>query len=107
MTEETYRSCDSGKGVIRKYSSGRDVVTLTEARDYWFICAVEGHCLGGMKLGVTVRAGNSTAGVAPAGAPDPRSSGLGPSGEAARRGRSPAALPCLLTAVGLLQYLIF
>ncbi|KAK9129412.1 hypothetical protein Sjap_009899 [Stephania japonica] len=59
VTKEVYRSCDVGNGsanagVVRKYESGSDEVVLGEAREYWFICSFEGHCLGGMKFGVDV-----------------------------------------------------
>ncbi|KAK1324993.1 hypothetical protein QJS10_CPA01g00366 [Acorus calamus] len=84
VTEDTYRSCDGSKGVVNKYESGQDKVTLTEEKKYWFICNVSGHCLGGMKVGIEVTAaavannGGAPGGAAsnPAGVP-PGDSGVG------------------------------
>lgn len=55
VTESTYRSCDASNGVIAKYESGNDQITLTEAKKYWFICNVAGHCLGGMRFSIDVK----------------------------------------------------
>ncbi|XP_068640790.1 chemocyanin-like [Aristolochia californica] len=55
VTEDTFRSCDDSSGVIKRYVTGDDEVTLEEARKYWFICSISGHCLGGMKLAVDVK----------------------------------------------------
>ncbi|XP_042385906.1 basic blue protein-like [Zingiber officinale] len=71
VTEETYRSCNWSSGVLKMYVSGRDRVTLAEATSYWFICGVEGHCQGGMRMGVSVA---SSGGLAPAPAPEERGS---------------------------------
>lgn len=71
VTEETYRSCNWSSGVLKVYGSGRDGVTLAEATSYWFICGVEGHCQGGMKMGVSVAA---SGGLASAAAPEERGS---------------------------------
>ncbi|XP_077246659.1 mavicyanin-like [Tasmannia lanceolata] len=60
VSEDTYRSCDSSTGVLEKYDSGNDRVMLKEARNYWFICNIPGHCLGGMRFGVDVKVDNST-----------------------------------------------
>ncbi|XP_058080985.1 mavicyanin-like [Magnolia sinica] len=54
VTQETYQTCDNQSGVLASYFSGHDRVTLAEAKKYWFICAVPGHCLGGMKFTVDV-----------------------------------------------------
>ncbi|KAK7280577.1 hypothetical protein RJT34_25641 [Clitoria ternatea] len=59
VTEETYRSCDASGGVLAKYESGEDQVTLNEIKRYWFICNIAGHCLGGMRFGVEVKDGNN------------------------------------------------
>ncbi|KAL5206390.1 hypothetical protein ABZP36_034599 [Zizania latifolia] len=37
-----------------RWASGHDVVELTAPGDYYFICNVSGHCLGGMKFSVAV-----------------------------------------------------
>ncbi|KAH7518399.1 basic blue protein [Ziziphus jujuba] len=55
VEEDTYRSCDGSSGVINKYESGSDRVELTQAKKYWFICNVDGHCLGGMRFSVDVQ----------------------------------------------------
>ncbi|WOL18170.1 chemocyanin-like [Canna indica] len=62
VTEATYRFCDSSSGVVKTYGTGNDRVTLAEATSYWFICAVAGHCQGGMKLGVSVGDQSSSSG---------------------------------------------
>ncbi|KAJ8490561.1 hypothetical protein OPV22_012282 [Ensete ventricosum] len=63
VTEETYRSCNSSSGVLRRYASGADRVALEEATTYWFICNTSGHCLGGMKFGISVPNSSSQGGV--------------------------------------------
>lgn len=68
VTQATYRSCVASSGVIGKYESGNDQVTLKEAKKYWFICNVAGHCLGGMRFSIDVKEisnTNSTAAAAP------------------------------------------
>ncbi|KAL1186602.1 hypothetical protein V6Z11_A01G188800 [Gossypium hirsutum] len=60
VTESTHRTCDASSGVLAKYESGDDKVELTESKKYWFICNVNGHCLGGMRFGVDVKAGNTS-----------------------------------------------
>uniref|UniRef100_A0ACD5UK50 Uncharacterized protein n=1 Tax=Avena sativa TaxID=4498 RepID=A0ACD5UK50_AVESA len=79
VTEAAHRSCDdSGAGaVLATYDSGSDMVVLAEAKTYWFICQIPGHCMGGMKLAVIV----SSAAAGPAAPPFPSS--------AAARGASP------------------
>lgn len=62
VTETTFRSCDPSSGVLNKYGTGDDQVALGEVRKYWFICNVEGHCLGGMRFGVEVGNKTSSAG---------------------------------------------
>ncbi|OMO74535.1 Plastocyanin-like protein [Corchorus capsularis] len=60
VTEATYRSCDTSSGVIAKYESGDDRVELNESKKYWFVCDVDGHCLGGMRFGIDVKAVNTS-----------------------------------------------
>ncbi|KAL5561221.1 hypothetical protein UlMin_030968 [Ulmus minor] len=55
VVEKVYRSCDASSGVLAKYEGGNDRVELTEAKKYWFICDIKGHCLGGMKFSVDVK----------------------------------------------------
>ncbi|KAJ8765139.1 hypothetical protein K2173_010630 [Erythroxylum novogranatense] len=60
VTESTYRSCNASTGVLAKYESGEDEVELKQARKYWFICSIQGHCLGGMRFVLNVGGSNST-----------------------------------------------
>lgn len=60
MTEATYRSCDTSSGVLGRYETGDDQIKLTESKKYWFVCNVSGHCLGGMRFGIDVKAGNTS-----------------------------------------------
>lgn len=73
VKEETYRSCDGSSGVIAKYATGSDRVQLNQARKYWFICNVDGHCLGGMRFSVDVKESdaNSTGTTSPTPQPVP------------------------------------
>ncbi|XP_061364699.1 mavicyanin-like [Gastrolobium bilobum] len=59
VKEDTFRSCDASSGVLAKYESGEDQVTLNEVKRYWFICNIAGHCLGGMRFGVLVKDSNN------------------------------------------------
>jgi hypothetical protein len=60
VREATYRSCDASSGVLAKYESGDDQVKLRQAKKYWFICNVPGHCLGGMRFGIDVKEASAT-----------------------------------------------
>lgn len=61
VREATYRSCDASSGVLAKYESGDDQIKLSQAKKYWFICNVPGHCLGGMRFGIDVQETNISA----------------------------------------------
>ncbi|XWS67726.1 hypothetical protein CRYUN_Cryun04dG0030100 [Craigia yunnanensis] len=65
VTEATYRSCDTSSGVLAKYETGDDQVKLSESKKYWFVCNVSGHCLGGMRFGIDVKAGNTITNLEP------------------------------------------
>lgn len=39
---------------IRLYTSGRDIVVLTEVGEFSFICGVDDHCENGQKLHINV-----------------------------------------------------
>ncbi|CAN1748758.1 unnamed protein product [Linum perenne] len=55
VTRQVFQSCNTSNGeVLAKYQSGDDQIQLREARKYWFICQVDGHCLGGMRLAIGV-----------------------------------------------------
>nr|CAD1830495.1 unnamed protein product [Ananas comosus var. bracteatus] len=68
VTEDAYKACDGGETIppLRVYVSGNDVVNLTRAASYYFLCNIKGHCLGGMKLNITVAA-NATPTPTPSG----------------------------------------
>ncbi|EER99274.1 hypothetical protein BDA96_02G296000 [Sorghum bicolor] len=64
VTQDEFRTCEppanQTKGV---WATGHDLVNLTAPGDYYFLCNVAGHCLGGMKFSIAV--------VAPAPPPPP------------------------------------
>ncbi|XP_061371752.1 blue copper protein-like [Gastrolobium bilobum] len=60
VKESDYKSCTTGNS-INTDSSGATTIALKTAGTHYFICAVPGHCAGGMKLAVTVKAGKATA----------------------------------------------
>jgi hypothetical protein len=69
VTAAEYTSCaitTTGK----KYTSGKDVVTLPKAGTYYFYCSIMGHCEMGMKMKVTVAAAAAPL-LPPAPAPTP------------------------------------
>ncbi|XP_022763039.1 mavicyanin-like [Durio zibethinus] len=70
VTEATYRSCDASSGVLAKYETGDDQVKLTESKKYCFICNVTGHCLGGMRFEIDVKAGNTSNNLEPTPSPN-------------------------------------
>jgi uncharacterized cupredoxin-like copper-binding protein len=41
-------------GSAPTFTTGDDKLSLTKAGKWFFICGVEGHCQGGMKLAVNV-----------------------------------------------------
>ncbi|KAM0885644.1 hypothetical protein ACQ4PT_030213 [Festuca glaucescens] len=53
VDERSFASC-SVPGNAPTFTSGDDKVSLTKAGKWFFICGVEGHCQGGMKLAVNV-----------------------------------------------------
>ncbi|KAK1388500.1 basic blue protein-like [Heracleum sosnowskyi] len=61
VTQATYQSCNSSSGVLARYESGNDQIVLNEAKKYWFICDVPGHCSGGMRFGINVNDHNNDA----------------------------------------------
>ncbi|KAE8783496.1 basic blue protein-like [Hordeum vulgare] len=57
VTRDAFQTCEPTAGqTVRKWASGRDVVDLAATGDYYFICNITGHCLGGMKFSVAVSA---------------------------------------------------
>ncbi|XP_027354061.1 blue copper protein-like [Abrus precatorius] len=60
VKESDYKSCTAGNSISTD-SSGATTIPLKTAGTHYFICAIPGHCAGGMKLAVTVKAGKATA----------------------------------------------
>ncbi|CAM0952731.1 unnamed protein product [Alopecurus aequalis] len=57
VTQDAFRTCEPAAGqTVRRWASGQDVVDLDAARDYYFLCNITGHCLGGMKFSINVTA---------------------------------------------------
>ncbi|KAF8759394.1 hypothetical protein HU200_010438 [Digitaria exilis] len=57
VTEDAFRTCEpSANQTMGSWATGRDVVSLPVPGDYYFLCNVSGHCLGGMKFAVNVSA---------------------------------------------------
>ncbi|GLJ40277.1 hypothetical protein SUGI_0827460 [Cryptomeria japonica] len=50
VDESVYRTCNVGQARVKMYLSGNDSVVLEEGKSYCFICAVSGHCSGGMRI---------------------------------------------------------
>ncbi|KAL5992568.1 hypothetical protein ACLOJK_013487 [Asimina triloba] len=58
VKESDYSGCTTGNS-ISSDSSGATTIQLKSAGKRYFICAVPGHCSGGMKLAVTVAAASA------------------------------------------------
>uniref|UniRef100_A0A0D9XG63 Phytocyanin domain-containing protein n=1 Tax=Leersia perrieri TaxID=77586 RepID=A0A0D9XG63_9ORYZ len=55
VTQDAFRTCETTNAtVVARWATGRDVVELAALGNYYFICNVSGHCLGGMKFSVAV-----------------------------------------------------
>ncbi|CAH8334758.1 unnamed protein product [Eruca vesicaria subsp. sativa] len=61
VSESDYKSCTLGNS-ISSDSSGTTSIVLKKAGSHYFICAIPGHCDGGMKLSVNVGAAASSDG---------------------------------------------
>lgn len=53
VKESDYKSCKTGNSISTD-SSGATTIPLKKSGTHYFICAVPGHCIGGMKLSVKV-----------------------------------------------------
>ncbi|KHG26691.1 Blue copper -like protein [Gossypium arboreum] len=71
VTEAAYEACNT-TDTITIICDGPARITLNRTGNFYFICAVPGHCSGGQKLRVEVRNGNRHA-AAPAPGPMPNS----------------------------------
>ncbi|KAM0907289.1 hypothetical protein ACQ4PT_016231 [Festuca glaucescens] len=57
VTQDAFRTCEPAAGqTLRMWASGQDVAGLAAPGDYYFLCNITGHCLGGMKFTVAVAA---------------------------------------------------
>ncbi|CAH2066891.1 unnamed protein product [Thlaspi arvense] len=61
VSESDYKSCTLGNS-ISSDSSGTTSIALKTSGSHYFICAIPGHCSGGMKLSVNVGAAASSGG---------------------------------------------
>ncbi|CAL0327359.1 unnamed protein product [Lupinus luteus] len=59
VKESDYKSCTTGNSISTD-SSGATTIALKREGTHYFICAIPGHCAGGMKVAVTVKAGKQT-----------------------------------------------
>ncbi|KAF7829965.1 blue copper protein-like [Senna tora] len=75
VKESDYKSCTTGNSLSTD-SSGATSIPLKTAGTHYFICAIPGHCGGGMKLSVNVKAGKASA---PSASPTPSSAKGSPS----------------------------
>ncbi|KAL6846685.1 hypothetical protein ACP4OV_024133 [Aristida adscensionis] len=86
VTQEAFRTCEpAANQTVRVWASGRDIVNLTAPGDYYFICNVAGHCLGGMRLAVAVAAPPPPPPSPPASLPPPPPPPVGSAGVSSRR----------------------
>ncbi|KAF5744269.1 uclacyanin-2-like [Tripterygium wilfordii] len=62
VTQANYNSCSSSNS-IKTYNDGNTKIALSKVGSIYFICPVNGHCAGGMKVSVNVVAasGNTPA----------------------------------------------
>ncbi|OEL38801.1 hypothetical protein BAE44_0000181 [Dichanthelium oligosanthes] len=57
VTQDVFRTCEPANTTnMGAWATGHDLVNLTVPGDYYFVCNVAGHCLGGMKFAVKVAA---------------------------------------------------
>ncbi|KAL8049966.1 hypothetical protein ABFX02_06G053200 [Erythranthe guttata] len=73
VKRENYERCNATNNVIQSGSNGNTSFALSGPGERYFVCGNRLHCLGGMKLHVTVH-GNQVA-VAPVGAPQSQPGG--------------------------------
>ena len=109
VIEATYKSCNDSTGVLVRYASGDDQVVLKEVKRYWFICTINGHCLGGMRFTIEVKeASTAPSGAPPETEPSPPATTTPDKGFASRE--QAMATYCLVFAFGVvvvLQIVLF
>lgn len=59
VSKSAYDSC-STSNALNTYTDGSTTIALGTAGGKYFICGTPGHCVGGMKLGITVTAASTT-----------------------------------------------
>ena len=108
VTQDAFRTCEpAANQSMGAWATGHDLVNLTVPGDYYFICNVSGHCLGGMKFAVAVVAPPPSPPPPPPALlpppPPPPASSAGASWNTRRRPAWPEAvrIPCL-AVIGLL-----
>lgn len=67
VTQAGYNGCSSSNA-LQTHSDGNTTIALSNTGSYYYICPTSNHCSQGMKLAVTVTAGNSST---PGGTPPP------------------------------------
>ncbi|KAL5074913.1 hypothetical protein RYX36_013897 [Vicia faba] len=72
VKESDYKSCTSGNSISTD-SSGATTIPLKKAGKHYFICGVPGHCTGGMKLSIKVKASSGSS-AAPSATPSAKGS---------------------------------
>ncbi|XP_078176378.1 blue copper protein 1b-like [Carex rostrata] len=72
VKENDYKACTTGSP-IKKYSSGNDVIALTELGSRYFYCSISNHCSKGMKLQVSVVPNDSSSPPSPSSGDSPPS----------------------------------
>ncbi|XP_058786322.1 blue copper protein [Vicia villosa] len=73
VKESDYKSCTSGNSISTD-SSGATTIALKKAGKHYFICGVPGHCTGGMKLSIKVKASSGSS-AAPSATPSSSAKG--------------------------------
>eukprot|EP00249_Psilotum_nudum_P006190 c19525_g1_i1 orf=453-1265(+) len=56
VSSSNYELCSTANPISNDQGAGNTQITLSKSGSYYFICGVEGHCQGGMKLAVSVGA---------------------------------------------------
>ncbi|KAL0304039.1 UNVERIFIED_CONTAM: Blue copper protein [Sesamum radiatum] len=93
VTKENYEGCNT-TNVLQSSSNGNTSFVLTNPGDRYFVCGNRLHCLGGMKLHVSVL-GNQA--MSPVGAPQAQPGGALPPGSS--KSNSPSSSSSILHRV--------
>jgi len=64
VSESAYTSC-STSNALQTYTGGSNTIPLNTTGGRYFICGIAGHCLGGMKVDITVTAASSNSTPSP------------------------------------------